>query len=300
MAKGRDHQAVRPVLPAMRVLLVAFSALTLLAVVSLFIGSELTGTYFAWTIEPPLTAAYLGAGYAAGSVLVLLSLRTRAWADARVPVVTILVFTILTLIATLLHLDRFHFGATGIARLAAWLWMAVYVLVPPAIVALLVAQERVPGGAPPRRLPLPRWLVTLLAVQGAVLLAIGVALFLAPGVSALVWPWPLSPLTSRAVGAWQVAFGVAAVLAIRSGDLARLRTAAVASTAFAVLELVAVARYAEVVAWGAPALGVWVAVAAAFLVSGVYAWRASGWASSGSSASTWSPTSTTSPPAGET
>lgn len=283
----------------MRGLLVVFSALTLLAVASLFVGSELTDRWFAWTIEPPLTAAYLGAGYAAGSVLVLLSLRTRAWADARVPVATILVFTVLTLVATLLHVDRFHTGEAGIARLAAWLWIAVYVLVPPVLAVLLVRQERAPGQDPPRRLPLPPWLVALLAVQGVVLLAVGVVLTVAPGLSAAVWPWPLSPLTSRTVGAWQVAFGVAALLAIRAADLARLRTAAVAYTVFGVLQLAAAARYPEVVVWGAPAAWVWSAVVAAVLVTGVYGWRASGWASSGSSPRTWSDTSASSPPAGE-
>ena len=35
---------------------------------------------FAWTIQPPLTAAFLGAGYAAGFVLVVLSLRDPVWA----------------------------------------------------------------------------------------------------------------------------------------------------------------------------------------------------------------------------
>jgi hypothetical protein len=56
----------------MRALLVAFSVLTALAVGALFVLSTATDRYFAWTIEPPLTAALLGAGYAAGCVLVVL------------------------------------------------------------------------------------------------------------------------------------------------------------------------------------------------------------------------------------
>jgi hypothetical protein len=263
------------VLPGTRALLVIFSVLTLLAVVSLFVLSEATDRFFAWTIQPPLTAAYLGAGYAAGAVLVLLSLlRSRTWADARVPVLTILVFTLFTLLATLIHFDRFHTGEGGLARFAAWLWVAVYVLVPPSILVMLVAQTRAPGGDPERHLPMPRWLEVLLVVQGLALLAIGITLFVAPATSPVLWPWPLSPLTSRAVGAWQIAFGFAALLAVRTGDLARLRTAAVAYTLFGVLELVALARYPGEVTWGSPACWGFLAIVAVILVTGLYGWWA--------------------------
>src|SRR5919199_2380995 len=97
-----------PVLRPMRVLLVVLGVLTLLAVAALFVRPETTDRYFAWTIRPPLTAAFLGAAYAAGCTLVVLSLRARMWAHARASIITILIFTLLTLWATLAHLDRFH------------------------------------------------------------------------------------------------------------------------------------------------------------------------------------------------
>src|SRR5919199_1250755 len=97
-----------PVLRPMRALLVVFGVLTLLAVAALFVRPETTDRYFAWTIKPPVTAAFLGAAYLAGCTLVVLSLRAVAWAHARAAVVTILVFTVLTLVATVVHLDRFH------------------------------------------------------------------------------------------------------------------------------------------------------------------------------------------------
>lgn len=146
-ARGAD---VRRVLPGMRRLLIAFALLTLLGFTALFVGSTQTERAFAWTIDPPLTAAFLGAGYGAGCVLVLLALRARAWVHARVAVVTVLVFMLLTLVATLLHLDRLHFASPELlARAAAWFWTAVYVVVPVAMLALLPLQERVPGGDRP-------------------------------------------------------------------------------------------------------------------------------------------------------
>jgi hypothetical protein len=263
----------RPLLPATRLLLVAFSVLTLLAFGVLFLRSEATELSFAWTVEPPLTAAFLGAGYGAGCVLVLLALRERAWANARLPVVTILVFTLLTLLATLLHLDRFHFAGPGpLARLAAWFWLTVYLAVPVALLALVPLQERQAGADLARRRPLPAWLAGTLAVQGAVLLALGAALYAAPGAAARLWPWPLTPLTARAVAAWLLAFGVAAVLALRERDLGRLRIAAVAYALFGMLQLLALARYPGEVRGDDPRLWIYLGLLLSVVAAGARGW----------------------------
>jgi hypothetical protein len=238
-----------PVLRPTRVLLVAFGVLTLLAVAALFVRPETTDQFFAWTIKPPLTAAFLGAAYAAGFTLVLLSLRSEAWVHARAAILTIFVFTVLTLIASLAHLDRFHLDVpTAFPRYAAWFWLTVYVVIPIALVVLLTLQARAPGTHPPRARPLPRPLAVALAVEGAVMLAAGIALFVRPGwLSA--WPWPLSPLTSRIIGAWLVSFGVAALAAVAEADLGRLRAPAIAYLVFAVAELFALLRYRSTLAW---------------------------------------------------
>ena len=269
----------RVLLPAMRGLLLVFSVLTALAVVALFLLPARTAELFAWTIQPPLTAAFLGAGYAAGCTLVLLSLRDPVWADSRVPVLTILVFTVLTLAATLLHVDRFHFqpefaAAPVLARGAAWFWTAVYVAVPLAMVAVLVRQERAPGSDPSPAWPVPRALRAALAVESAVLLLVGLAMFLVPSSAEVLWAWPLTPLTARVVAAWLVAFGLATALAAAGGDLERLRTAAVAYAVFGVLVLVAVARYADAVAWDSPAAWVLLLMAVAVTATGTAGWRA--------------------------
>jgi hypothetical protein len=135
----------RPLHSGMRILLGAFALLTALATGALFVLAENTDKTFAWTIQPPLTAAFIGAGYAAGFVLVVLSLRDPIWAHSRVPVLTIFVFVVLTLVATLMHINRMHFdddfGALGfLAKAAAWFWLAVYIVVPVAMAVLLIRQ----------------------------------------------------------------------------------------------------------------------------------------------------------------
>lgn len=251
-----------------RATLIAFSGLTMLAFVALFVLAEHTERYFAWTIVPAATAAFLGAAYAAGCLLVVLGLRSGRWELVRTPYVTILVFTAVTLVATLLHLDRFHFRSTEtVARLAAWFWLEIYVLVPVCMSIMLVVQERHRMAATGRRPdPLPLRLAVPLGVQGAVLLVVGLVLFVTPRSAALLWPWPLTPLTARMVAAWLVAFGVAAVLILRQGNLAEARISAWAYGLLGLLELVVGVRYLETVRWSSPAAWVYAAVAVSIAI----------------------------------
>ncbi|MPV37533.1 hypothetical protein [Georgenia subflava] len=260
-------------LPATRALLVLFAALTLLAVAVLLVRAEETATTFAWTIEPPATAGFMGAGYASGTVLVVLSLAGRSWTRTRVPLVTILAFTALTLVATVVHLDKFHLRAADpLPRLAAWFWLAVYVIVPVGLAVVLILQRRVsPVRRSALRAAVPMWLKALLLVEGAVLLVVGTAIYLAPTTAEVLWPWTLTPLTARSVGAWLVAYGVAAGMLVRADDLALLRTPAVAYTVFGTLQLVVLGRFAPDVSWDAPSALVVMGMATAVAATGIAA-----------------------------
>jgi hypothetical protein len=54
---------IAPISTRMRWLLLAAGFLVLLAGFQLFILTEYTDRYFAWAIQPFITAAFLGAGY---------------------------------------------------------------------------------------------------------------------------------------------------------------------------------------------------------------------------------------------
>jgi hypothetical protein len=269
----------RRLLPAMRMLLGAFAVLTALGTVALFVRASTTERTFAWTIQPPLTAAFLGAGYGAGFVLVVLSMRAHTWVDVRLPLLTIFVFVALTLVATLLHVDKLHFhgdfaALDPLAKGAAWFWLGVYVVLPVAMLVLLVVQERAPGSDPPNRHPVPVALRAALGVESVVLLVVGAAMFVAPVTATTLWPWQLTPFTARVVAAWLLAFGVATALAACTGDLERLRTAATAYTVFGVLVLVAVLRFLDTVQWGRPVAWVFLVMVVAVVVTGAAGRRA--------------------------
>ena len=120
-------------------------------------------------------------------------------------------FTTLTFVVTMVHLDKFHLGAEHptSARIVTSGWLAIYAGVPVAMIAVLALQSRVaatvPGGV---RHPLPAPLRWSLLGLGVVLAASGAALLLDPEWAAQAWSWPLTPLTGRAVGGPSTSLGL--------------------------------------------------------------------------------------------
>ena len=275
MAPPRGVGEQRPLSGGMRALLWVAAALVFLAGVQLFLFPDRTERYFAWTINPPLTAAFLGAAYWSSVAFEARAAVARSWAQARIAVPTVFVFTTLTLVVTLVHLEAFHLESTHElgTRVVTWTWIAIYVVVPVVMAVLWIAQARAPGQDPPRDVPLPGWLLALVAGQALVLVPLGGYLLLAPEDAASLWPWELTALTGRATGAWVLSLGVAAAHAVVERDVARLQPAAVAYLTFGVLQTIALLRYPDTVDWGDPA-----AIAyAAFLLSAIVAGGATSW-----------------------
>src|SRR3954452_22714617 len=149
-ASSADGSDADRVLWGTRALLTAFVVFTALAVVSLLLLGGRTETTFAWTIQSRPNASFLGAAYMAGFVLSVLALRRRRWSEIRVSVVTVTVFTVLTLIPTLLHMHKLHLmAASGTARMAGWVWLVVYLIVPIAGIVVIVRQRRLEHGRAP-------------------------------------------------------------------------------------------------------------------------------------------------------
>ncbi|HEX6149583.1 hypothetical protein [Nocardioides sp.] len=257
----------------MRRLLLVAAVLVFLAGLQLYLFPLRTADWFAWTIDVPMTAVFLGAAYWSSAVLEIAGARSATWDRARLGVWTVLVFTTLTLVVTLVHLDKFHLGAEhpGSARSVTVGWLAVYLVVPVVMVALIWLQSR-HGGATAARVererphPVLRWLLVLLAV---VLLGLGVALLLFPLDAARLWPWPLTELTGRAVGAWLVGLGWAAAHARLIDRLPSIRPLGLTGATFVLFQAIALLRHGDALTWSSPTAAGYVAgLAVIALVSG--------------------------------
>jgi peptidoglycan/LPS O-acetylase OafA/YrhL len=217
---------------AWRLLFRASALLALIAGLLLFVGATHTDDYFSWTIAPPQTAAFLGAAYWAAAVLFAWASAQRRWERMRIAVFPELTVAVLLLVATYLHFDKFHSDLFGI------FWFAAYSVAAPALI-YLVAATRTGAGDERRdsRLPMPGWLRLTLVGQSAVFSVYGVGLFLSPSGFDGAWPWPVTPLTARAIAAFLVGFAVAAAIAVRANCLSRFRGAALTYAVLGALEL---------------------------------------------------------------
>lgn len=273
--------ACREMSIGLRWLLRIATVLVLVAGVQLFVLAEKTDRYFAWTIRPPMTAAFVGAAYWSALGLTIYGSLKRNWAETRTIFPSVLTFSVLSLVTTILHWDRFHFNSDdGNAAFAAWAWFIVYVVVPAVGVRLWLMQLRIRGSDPPKRLPLPNWLRVALVAQGAVLLLTGLALFVDPSGSAPhLWPWALSPLTARAVSTWLLAIGVEALHAAWENEWRNIEPPAITYFAFSILQLVALARFGfddapdsgqPIIDWASPKSWAYLAFLVSIVVVGAY------------------------------
>jgi len=248
----------------LRALLWFFAALAFSAGVLLYLLSGNTDDTFSWTIKPPLTAAFLGAAYWAAFVLFAWSARQSLWVRARPFVLPVALIAVLLLVATLIHLDKFHKDS-----LFGWFWIAAYIAVPPLLGLALWRQRQAPPGPEPPRRPLAPALRAVLVLEALVLAGVGISLFAVPDTADSLWPWVLTPLTARAIGAFLVGFGAAALQAAWENDIGRLTGSAYAYAVLGLLELVALLRYPDELD-GSGARGVvYVAFAALVLLTGV-------------------------------
>lgn len=259
----------------LRWLLFVSGLLVFLAGIQLFVFSERTDEYFAWTIQPPVGAAFLGAGYFAAMAMEWVAVRERAWVSARLVSVTILFFASLTMVATVAHLDRFHFdGPTPGTVAVTWAWMVIYGAVPPLMALCLLVQRRMPGADPPRRAPMPAWFKAVFGCHALVMVFLGAPMFVYPiATGQALWPWELTPLTGRAMAAWLLGMGFAGLVALWEDDWARLRPVAVSFLLLVVLQLITVVRYVDAFGWGRPRSWLYLLYLADMLALGLVAIR---------------------------
>ena len=248
------------------VLSVLVLPLLFIAGVQLFILSEQTETYFAWTFASPLPAAFMGAGYWAAMLHAYSGVSTNNWAFVRTSMAGALTATTMLSITTFLHFDKFHLNSPlFITRFVTWVWIAVYVVVPPILAIAWMIQSRSLGAIAKGQNPLPSWMRGGFLFLSVFTLLSGLSLFLTPEAMNAIWPWAITPLAARAISSWLTAFGVACFTLALDNNLKYSTGTCASLFVFCVLELIVVARYASLINWGKPLTIVYVL----FLVFGL-------------------------------
>jgi hypothetical protein len=246
----------------MRRLLVAAAILDLLAGTQAFLLADHAATFFAWPIDAPLSAAFIGASFWAAGVLIFWSARQDTWVRARVAIPAVAVVVTTLLAATLRHLETFS-SPLGLV------WIEIYALIGPIAAVLLALQLAAPGADPHSGRRIPAGLRAGLALLAGGLGAAGALLFFAPGAAADVWPWPLTELTSMALGGWLGGIAITAAYLVWFDDRADLGGAMLSVTVLAACQLLALAMHPAQLDAADPALWAYVAVWAGALALGL-------------------------------
>jgi hypothetical protein len=268
-AHAAGAAGTRPMTPGVRAGLVAIASVIFWLGLSLFVFPTQTDDLFAWTIQPPLTAAFLGASYWASTTLAVACASEREWARGRAFAAPYLIAGVVLLVVTLVHIDRFHMDAV-----TGWVWLVVYVIFPPAVLVLLGRQLRTPGVEPQRGVAIPRPMLALIALQGGAMTVLGAALVLAPLDADALWPWTLTPLTGRAIGTFVLSQGVLALAVCREGDWSLVRPPMLQLVVLGTLHLVALARFSDTLDWDRAGAWIYLGFVVSLLAVGIYGARA--------------------------
>lgn len=256
------------VLPATRVLAFVLVPILVTAFVILYGFPADTGRLFAWTIRPTLTPMVLASAYLGGAWFFVRVTRERRWARVGAGLLSVTLFATLLGVATVIHWDRFNHG-----HVAFWLWATLYLVAPFLVLAAWVANTQVAATPRPDELRLGPGARVVVAAGGGLALAQGLLMFAFPSLVIPVWPWLLTPLTCRVVGA-VFCLGSAGLVVLRDSRWVRLRLMVEVEVVMLTLILVGAVRARADLYADRPLTWLLLAGFAATLVASLVLWRA--------------------------
>lgn len=190
---GRPDDRVLPLTRGISLVIIPF---LVVAFFVLYPRPQDTGRLFAWDIEPTITPMILGSVYLGGAYFFLRAVRARQWHTVKGGFVPVGTFATLMGVATITHWDRFLHS-----HVAFWLWAGLYFTTPFLIFWVWLANRRHDAPSTDADLLLSVGVSRIIAVLGGLSLLTGLFLYLLPNQAVTVWPWTLTPLTARTLGA---------------------------------------------------------------------------------------------------
>jgi hypothetical protein len=221
------------VLPLTRYTFAALALFTTIFGLLLLLFPNRTETTFVWTITPPMSAVFVGAGYTFAAITIWHLLWQGRWHSIRMALAGTWAFSAGMLGATLLHWDRFRHDTILIYG-----WLLVYfaaLLLLPAAYRLNQSRDPGPTADELRVSPTTRSGMTVI---GLFFTVVGLLMFFSPTAFADSWPWTLTPLMSRVIGSWLLVPGVSALLAYSEPRWSSYRPLLRASLAWLLILLV--------------------------------------------------------------
>jgi len=256
--KSADDRVLRPT----RLLAAGIIPFLVTGFLILYIVPGRTGELFAWPIAPTMTAMLLASAYAGGVWFFVSVLRAPEWHTVAEGFPPVVVFAGLLGGATFLHWDRFTHG-----HVAFWVWTALYVVAPFLVAWVWLVNRRTAPPPAPDEPRLGAWTRRVFVAGGVVSVSLGVVLVVVPGLASYVWPWAITSLTGRVIGA-VLCLGIAGFGVLRDdrrSSVVRLVEVAMVMAAFVAIAML---RAREQIGWNRPLAWAMVAGVVVILVGG--------------------------------
>ncbi len=179
-----------------------------------------------WLV-PPLHSRFLGSMYLSGFAFMLGCIFARRWAEVRVVVPMIAIWTGMLFIVSLFYLDQFDYSRTQV-----WIWFAAYLIYP--LIALWLTWNYRDDKSSEKKFSaqLPTWCKIYLAAQGVVVTALALALLFMPTFMTSLWPWKITPLLAQIYSSPFLSYGIGSLLLSRREYWSETRIAIIATLVF--------------------------------------------------------------------
>lgn len=184
-----------------------------------------------WMV-PALHSRFLGGMYFSGTAFMVGCLRAHRWAEVRVVLPMIAIWTGMLFVTSLFYLNEFNFGLPQ-----SWIWFGAYFFYP--IIALRLAWQQRTTDMKPAGPIVPKWVSIYLFAQGSLVTALALALLFQPSLMVTVWPWEITPLLAQIYSAPFLSYGLGSLMLSRRQSWLEIRIAVTATWVFAVGVLLA-------------------------------------------------------------
>ncbi len=228
------HEKDDSILLQTRLVLIVVVPVLILAFLILYLFPDQYGDRFAWKIQPHMTSLLIGSGYLGGAYMFVFAIFGKRWHRVKAAFPPVTSFTIAMLLVTFLHWDRFD-----IEHFPFQLWLILYIITPFLIPYLWLKNRGTDPEIPePDDLEVPSFAKWAFLLFGIAAMLWAATMFIFPQFAIDIWPWKLSPLTTRVLGGWFSLLGTGGLFTSRDPRWSAWRVPLQSITLWAALVLV--------------------------------------------------------------
>jgi len=180
---------------------------------------DMTDILFVWTINPTINARLVGVMYSNAILLLGFGAFQTKWANVRIVMVVITLFSIFATILTFFYLKPFL--AHPWYHLTYWLTM--YLVLFFAAPYVFITLEKKHGGRLPMQVALNGVARLVTGVSASLSLIVSLGLIFRIDIVNQIWPWKLPPLVGGLIGVLFITHAAAYCWALWDGDWLRVR-----------------------------------------------------------------------------